>query len=192
MRGYPLTEKKAVPLNSVAGKANIKSLLWAVGIGAIAGFIASNLRLNLGLPGHKALFWMIPVVVTRIVGRCPVGCSSGGLAAGCSTIICGGNIAGGLYALPLIAVGGIVIDIVTRILEKRNVHPVFYICFIGLAAMAANLICLLKRLLMPAGFGIHLFSTRLISYAFFGLMAGVAGGLIGLMINRSRARKRAN
>ena len=57
------------------------------------------------------------------------------------------------------------------------------ILMLGLAGIIANLICLSKRMILPAGLSPHFilgFSEswlRLCSYAFFGLLAGIVAAI---------------
>ena len=132
-------------------------LIASIATGVIAGLAMTHLRLNLGLPGHRAVFWMIPVIMARLLGKCPIGSTAGALAAGFTSLGLGGNIAGGLIALPLIGVAGILLDMAVGIIEKRHVPIIFAVVLIGFTALSANLICFIKRMLAPAGLNPHHF-----------------------------------
>jgi len=166
-------------------------LVVCIGVGAAAGVLVAGVRLNLGLPGHKALFWIPVVIVARILSRCRVGATSGAAATALTTFALGGNLAGGPVGLPLVVVAGAFLDLVASSLERGKVPTRLHVPIIAAAAMLANLICLTRRLLLPAGFGVHLlfdasgFWFRFCSYAFFGLAAGLIAGIVA-----HRARRR--
>jgi hypothetical protein len=168
-------------------------LAASLAVGVIAGLLVAHLRLNLGLPGHKALLWLPPIIVARLLGRCRIGATAGSAAAGCTTFALGGNLAGGPLGLPLLIVAGIFLDLVISSLESRKVPAWLYVPSIGIAALCANLIGLGKRMLLPAGFGAHLlfndsgFWFRFCSYALFGLAAGVLAALTACCVRRYRA-----
>ena len=161
-----------------------------VALGVIAGLLVASVRLNLGLPGHKALFWMPAIIVARMMGRCRVGATAGAAATSFTTFALGGNLAGGPMGLPLIIVAGAFLDLVIGALERRKVPVWLHVPVIGAAAMLANLICLTRRLLLPAGFGAHLlldtsgFWFQFCSYALFGLAAGLIAGIVACSARR--------
>ena len=166
-------------------------LAVCIAVGAIAGLLVAGVRLNLGLPGHKALLWMPAVIVARMLGRCRVGATAGAAATAFTTFGLGGNLAGGPGGLPLTIVAGAFLDLVIGSLERGKVPAWLHVPIIAAAAMLANLICLTRRLFLPAGFGVHLlfdasgFWFRFCSYAFFGLVAG----LIAAIVARSAGRR---
>jgi hypothetical protein len=193
MRGSPSIEKKAAPLNSVTKclslgtngpfsrtkSQSLRMLIAPLAVGVIAGLVISNFRLHLGLSGHKAIFWMTPVLLARFLGRCPAGATAGALATAFTCLALGGNIAGGLIGLPLVGLVGILFDVVIGHIEKRKQSILAAIPLLALCTMSANLIMFGKRSLSPmgmapdafwgyAGFWFHFFS-----YTFFGLAAGM-------------------
>jgi hypothetical protein len=167
-------------------------LVVCIAVGAISGLLVAVVRLNLGLPGHKALLWMPTVIIARVLGRCRVGATAGSTAVMVTTFTLGGNLAGGPMGLPLILVAGAFLDLVIGFLERGRVPAWLHVPVLGAAGMLANLICLTRRLVLPAGFGAHLlldasgFWFQFCSYAFFGL----AAGLIAAMTARSMKRRR--
>ena len=61
-RGSLWTEKSPTrPASRPLGR-QLRMLLWPVLVGLLAGALSAAARLHLQLPGHKALFWMPPVV----------------------------------------------------------------------------------------------------------------------------------
>jgi hypothetical protein len=106
----------------------------------------------------------------------------------------GGHLAGGPLGLPLILVACAFLDGVIHVLECRKVSAWRQVPILGLAALFANLICLGKRLALPAGLGVHLlldesgFWFRSGSYALFGLVAGLIAALTLRAVNRDRQR----
>lgn len=189
-----MTGKKADHWSSIVKSRQLKMLAASIAVGVIAGLFIANVRLHLGLPGHKALFWMTPVIVARLLGRCRAGTTAGALSAAFTTFVLGSHLAGGVLGLPLIGFAGIILDAVINFLEKRKMSALLVIPIIGFTAMLANLLCLVKRLLVPLGhapqllFGISGFWLKLASYAFFGLMAGLIAAMLACLINRRRCR----
>jgi hypothetical protein len=195
MRGFPLTEAKAVRWNSIVNIRQLKMLIASIAVGIIAGLFTSHVRLHLGLDGHKALFWMTPVIIARLLSRCKAGTTAGALSCAFTAFVSGGNLAGGILGFPLIGVAGIMLDVVINFLENRNVSGIFAVLAVGIAGMLANLICLMKRLFSPEGFnpnylfGVSDFWFKLVSYAFFGLLAGVIAATVTYLINRRQKEK---
>lgn len=154
----------------------------------------AHVRLNLGLPGHKALLWLAPIIVARVLGRCRAGATVGAAATAGATFAVGGHLGGGPLGLPLLVVAGVFLDLVTGALESGRIPAWLHVPAICGAATIANLICLTKRLLLPAGFGAHLlldasgFWFQLASYAFFGLLAGLIATAVTHLFRRQRCR----
>ncbi len=165
-------------------------LLVSISVGVAAGIFIGGFRLHIGLPGHKALFWMPAVLIARLRGGCKAGTTAGALSAALTTHILGGNLAGGPTGLQMIALAGIIMDVLIDFLEKIRASAGLMILTIGLAGAAANLICLTKRMISPEGisphfiFGISAFWFKLSSYAFFGLLSGVVAAVSVLLMNR--------
>jgi hypothetical protein len=157
----------------------VRGLAISLSAGVIAGCLAVSLKFHLGLPGHKALFWMIPVIAARLAGRCRIGTFAGALTAAFVSIGLGGNLAGDAIGLPLIGAAGALIDVCIIHLEKHKASALTTIMGVALSAMLGNLICCAKRLLVPAGLAPQdIFSgedllLRPISYGFFGFLAGL-------------------
>ncbi len=193
MHGFPWI-KNGIPLrDSIAKDSQIRMLMVCIAVGAIAGLVVAGVRLNLGLPGHKALFWMPAVIIARMLGRCRAGATAGAAATAFTTFALGGNLAGGPMGLPLVVVAGAFLDLVIGTLESRKVPAWLHVPAIGVAAMLANLICLTRRLLLPVGLGAHLlfdasgFWFRFCSYAFFGLVAGLIAAVVTHSVKRRRS-----
>lgn len=154
-------------------------LLASISVGVIAGVFISFVRLKLGMPGHKAFFWMTPVLIARLRGKCKIGATAGGLFAAVTTYSLGANLAGGIIGMPLIIIAAVILDCAVNFVEKNKMSGPAMILLIGLAGLAANLVCLVKRMFLPAGFSPHFilvlsgFWFRLFSYAFFGFISGI-------------------
>jgi hypothetical protein len=175
----------------VLGPDGVRGLVVSLSAGLIAGCLAASLRFHLGLPGHKALFWMTPVIAARLLGRCRIGATAGALTAAFVSIGLGGNLAGDAMGLPLVGAAGALIDACIIRLEKRKASALATITAVAFSAMLANLICCAKRLLVPAGIapqdivnGADLL-LRPISYGFFGFLAGFIAA-IGVHLTRRR------
>lgn len=158
-------------------------LLVSISVGIISGLFISLVRLNLGLPGHKAFFWMTPVLITRLHSRCRIGTTSGGLFAALTTYSMGANLAGGVIGMPLIVLAAIILDVTVNFIEKNKFSGLKMILMLGIAGAIANLVCLSKRLILPAGLNPHFILGvsgiwfRLCSYSFFGLLSGIVASL---------------
>ncbi|MHC5060095.1 MAG: hypothetical protein ACYTFK_03300 [Planctomycetota bacterium] len=165
-------------------------LLVCSSVGVIAGLFIAFVRLHLGMPGHKAFFWMTPVLITRLRGGCKVGTTAGGLFAALTTYFLGANLAGGLMGMPLIALAAAILDWTIHIVEKKKTPGWSMILSISLAAMVANLVCLSKRMILPAGLNPHYivgvsgFWFKLFSYAFFGFISGLVAAVTARLIRR--------
>jgi len=157
----------------------------------LAGLAAGSVRLGLGLPGHKAVMWMAPLVAARLIFRSPIGGSAGVLAASLGTMAAGGQMAGAAMHLPVVVLAGGVLDVAVHFIQRCRLGAVWAIPLMGLAGLAANLVMLGKRLLAPS-FQVHHFfwtsglAARCLSYAAFGLAAGLAGAGVGWAIARRR------
>ena len=182
----------------VLGLDGIRGLAISLSVGVIAGCLAALLKLHLGLPGHKAIIWMTPVIAARLLGRCRIGTTAGAFTAAFVSLGSGGNLAGGLLGLPLVGVAGALVDACIIRLEKRNASALTTIIAIALAAMLANLICYGKRLLVPAGIAPHdIFGgagimLRPMSYGLFGFMAGLIAAAGTYPFRRRRNPNQSN
>jgi hypothetical protein len=166
-------------------------LLVSISVGIMAGVFISLVRLRLGMPGHKAFFWMTPVLIARLGGKCKIGATAGGLFAALTTYSLGANLAGGIMGMPMIIFAAIILDWTVNFIENNKVSGAATILALGLAGLAANLICLSKRMFLPTGlsphfiFGVSGFWFRFCSYAFFGFISGIVAAVSSkLMIKK--------
>ncbi len=178
MHGFLLTAKK-VNLHSIAKNTQFKMLLLSISVGVFSGLFIALFHLNLGLPGHKAFFWMTPLLIVRLRGGCKIGTTAGSLFAAVTTYSLGANLAGGVLGMPIIGIAGMILDLAANYIEKNNYSFPLKALIIGFAGIVANLVCLSKRMILPEGISPHFimgfsgFWIRICSYAFFGLMSGV-------------------
>lgn len=193
--GYLLTEKRAGLWSSIFSREQLLATGAAAGVGVLAGLFMAHVKLGLGLPGHKQFIWMIPVIIARITGKGKFGTTAGSLSAAFTTLAWGGNLAGGAFLLPLIGVAGIVLDTTIIFIENHKIPPLLAIPFITFTGIFANLICFIKRFAAPAGGHSHNFLGiasplfDILSYAFFGLLAGLVGSVIAYSILRIHPKK---
>jgi len=171
-------------------------LIISLSAGVIAGCLTASLKLHLGLPGHKALLWMTPVIAARLAGGCRIGATAGALTAAFITLGLGANLAGSVLGLPLIGAAGALIDAFIIRLEKHKVSALTAILGVAFSAMSANLICCAKRLLLPTGIAPHDILSgsglllRPVWYGFFGFLAGlIAAAGVYLAHRRSGSKK---
>jgi len=188
MLGFPLIERKTDRHSSIVSSHQLRMLALSLAVGVIAGLFVTHVRLRLGLPGHKALLWMTPVILVRLLGRCKAGTTAGALSAAFTTFVTGGHLAGGVLGLPLIGFAGLMLDVAINLAEKSGQPYLLTIPIVGLTAMFANLLCFVKRLLLPAGPAAHLifrasgFWFDLSCYAFFGLIAGLVAATLAFLV----------
>jgi len=193
MRGSPSIENGRTRAEGVPTAEAVAALLATCGVGLLAGLAAGGVRLGLGLPGHKVLVWMAPLVAARLILRSPLGGSAGALAASLGTMAAGGHLAGAAMHLPVAVLAGGVLDVAVHFIERCRLGAVWAISLMGLAGLAANLVMLGKRLLVPS-FQVHHFlwtsghAARCLSYAVFGLAAGLVGAGVGWVILRRRGK----
>ncbi|MFH1615568.1 MAG: hypothetical protein ABIG61_10860 [Planctomycetota bacterium] len=183
MSGSLLTVKK-VNLHSIVKSYQLKMLLVSVSVGVLAGLLIALVRLHLGMPGHKAFLWMTPALIARLRSRCRIGAAAAALSTALTTYSLGANLAGGVAGMPMIMLAGLILDGVVNLLEKNRISGIVMILVLGLAAAAANLLCLVKRMILPTGlnpnfiFGVSGLWFKLFSYTFFGLISGIVAAVI--------------
>lgn len=196
MPGRPLTANTRA--RSAAVGEYLSAVLITVAVGAVAGLVAGQVRLHLGLPGHKVLFWLTPVLAARLVLGGLGGATGGAMAAALGTAAVGGNLAGWATHLPMIGLAGVVLDAAACLVERRRLAAAWAIPLMGIAGAAANIICFGKRLLAPwaeqghAFLGLAGFDASLVSYGFFGLLAGLVGSATAYGIMKRRRRGEQN
>ncbi len=164
-------------------KSNLDSCLLMVCVGALSGIAVACLRTPLHLPGHKALFWMVPVITARLSTRARSGASIGALATVVCTVGLGGRLAGGPTMMPLVVAAGVVIDVAVVYLENHNARFFRRLWIMAVAAAIGNLICFAKRTFEPMG---GYFSSGNVTdmltvaayHAFFGLLSGMSGSVL--------------
>jgi len=202
MRGYQSTENVAVRSSSaagVAGAAGVRELLGCIGVGVLAGLgvtFVSRMGLHVGLTGHKVLFWMPMLIVARLVSRHPVGATAGSAATAATCLAFGTNLAGTALFMPLIVLAGSVLDAAAGLAERRHLPVWLIIPLFGAAGMIGATLCAVKRLLAPSVkwhvlLGIPDPAASMISWAFFGLLAGLVGAALATGVIRLVRRKKA-
>jgi hypothetical protein len=194
MRGFLLTAKK-VSLHSIANSMQFRMLLVSISVGVMCGIFIASIRLGLGMPGHKAFFWITPLLIARMQGGCKIGTTAGSLFAAVTTYSLGANLAGGVLGMPVIGVAGVILDLAANYIEQNNFSVAMKVIILGIAGIAANLVCLSKRMILPEGISPHFiqgfsgFWFKICSYAFFGLLSGVAAALSMKLIRFNRKEK---
>jgi len=189
MRGYPSIGST---LSREEGRTTadvLAALAVCVVIGALAGLVATQTRLHLGWAGHKGFLWLAPVILARLVSRTDVGATAGSLAAAVASMMCSTPLGGGIGYWPMAGVAGALLDAAIGFTERRRLCAAWAIALVGMAGMAANLVMLGGRMVTPllqfhAFLGIGGMGGRALSYAFFGLLAGLVAAAIGRMIRR--------
>jgi LPXTG-motif cell wall-anchored protein len=197
MPGYHANENAVAHLSNHDRASKAQALLCNIAIGVFAGIAMSRVRLDLDLPGHKLLFWMIPLLITRIVAPHKMGMTAGASAAGLTSLALGGNFAGGLTLLPLITVSGAMIDGAIAYRKKLGLHAWTLVPILAVACGIAGLICAAKRLMSPSFnthyiFGLTGIAARLVSYSIFGMISGLVGSVAGLILRRRKKNRDAH
>lgn len=163
--------------------------LAPLAVGVLAGVVAAQVKTNWGLPGHKALFWMIPVLAARLVCGSRLGTTFGAAGATGASLLLGGKLAGGPAMAYLVVLAGGVLDATVAWAERLRLRAWLLVPLLGLAGAAANLLCMVKRFASPIHdyrvlFGLTGLAAAMVSYALFGLAGGLGGGLIGCLGRR--------
>jgi len=178
--GLLLIEGKAARWN----RAQLHGYLSMAAVGVMSGILVAYGRTPIHMAGHKVVFWMAPVLASRLVTRRSAGASVGALAAAMTTLCAGGRIAGGVTFMPLVVLAGVVLDVAARMVEKRRVRWYRALIVLAAAGTIGNLICFVKRVFDPLGtfFSVGNWRDILImagSHAVFGFMAGFLGAGVG-------------
>jgi hypothetical protein len=190
--GFPSIKRKAVPWS----KTQLDGYLSVAAVGVLAGIVVAYARMPLHLPGHKALWWIPPVLAARLLTGRRAGATVGALATISTTLSLGGRLAGGVVAMPLVILAGAILDVAVAAVQKRPVERWRLLLVLCSAATAGNLVCFIKRLGEPIG---PFFSTNniedlmraAISYAVFGFLAGALGTALAY-VTMGILRRRAN
>ncbi len=188
MNGSLSIEKEAVRWS----KTDTDAYLTVGAVGLLAGILVTFARMPLHMPGHKVLWWMTPVLTSRLLTRTKAGAITGALATALSTMLLGGRLAGGIIMMPMVVFAGALLDLTAGIVERSSVTRGRALLWFALAGTVGNLACSMNRLFEPLG---GFFSARNIndllwtagSYAFFGFLAGLLGAAAGYAISRVRA-----
>ena len=189
MPGYPLTENGLTRRDRFVGVVGLRSWLANVAVGVLAGLAVTHLRFGLGLPGHKVLIWMTPIIIARLLAGHPIGATTGALSAGCVSLGLGGNFAGNILFLPLVGVAGIIIDSCIAFADRQRLSGWLLVPLMGLSGMVGGIICVAKRLSVPivhthVVFGLGGPLGRAVSYALFGLAAGLVGATVAVVAQK--------
>jgi len=173
---------------------SLGTFLAVCAIGLAAGAASACLRLHLGLPGHKVLVWLTPVMAARLVSRSPLGGTGGTLSAALGAMAAGGELAGPASFLPVTILAGMLMDAVIGLAERRRLAAGWVFVLAAVGGLTANSVLAIKRLLTPvftwhAWAGLSEVESRLLSYALFGALAGVLGAALAWAIKRKRLRR---
>src|SRR5580704_7417620 len=101
-------------------KAVSEGYLAVVAVGILAGIAVAFARTPIHMPGHKAIFWMAPILATRLATRSRAGGSLGAFSTAITALSLGGRIAGGIAMMPLVVVAGVVLDAAVQFGERRK------------------------------------------------------------------------
>jgi len=185
MRGSAWTRGALTRAGSLLSGEQLRALAVCSAVGVAAGAAAALERIPLGLPGHKALVWMTPIVAASLLARHRIGATAAATLAGCSALALGGNLAGGALFLPLVTIAGSMLDLAAAFARRHGLTTWRLIVLFALAGGGANLLCLVKRLVNAsyrhhAILGLSGLSACIVSYVAFGLAAGALGAAVGM------------
>jgi hypothetical protein len=168
-----------------------EQVLSCAAVGVLAGVAVTFAQTPLHWPGHKAVFWIAPILAARLATRSRAGATIGASTTALTTFALGGRLAGGVLLMPLVIIAGVLLDWAAQVGQHRQLSAWRLIPWLALAGTAANLICFLKRLFDPA-VGVFLSSGNLLdllsaagSYAIFGFLAGLIGAAAGSLIGNN-------
>jgi hypothetical protein len=162
--------------------------LAVIAVGIQAGIAVAFARTPIHLPGHKVIFWMAPILATRLLTRTRGGASVGAFSTAMTALSLGGRIAGGIAMMPLVVLAGAVLDGAIQFGRQRNFKLWQQVLLLALAGSIGNLICFVKRLFDPMGAffsvgNLNNMLTAAASHAFFGFMAGLLGAAVGFALS---------
>ena len=188
MRGFLSIEREAARWS----RADTDAYLVVAAVGVLAGIVVAYARMPLHMPGHKALWWMIPVLASRLLTRTRAGASTGAFATVITTLSLGGRLAGGVAMMPLVIVAGVVLDWAAGFVERHHVPRWGGIVFLALAGTVGNLVCFAKWLFESKGAVLWTGNMGDLvpaagSYAFFGFLAGLVGAAAAFFVLTVRA-----
>ena len=144
----------SLSIKSEAGpwsKPEANGYLAVAAVGVLAGIAVAYARMPLHLPGHKALWWIPPVLAARLLTRCRLGASVGAIATVLTTLSLGGRMAGGAAGAPLVALAGVVLDLAAGCSLRLRSGRWSALLLLGSAGAIGNLICFTKRLFESNG-----------------------------------------
>ncbi len=189
--GFLSIERKSIRWT----RADSDAYLTSLAIGLLAGLLVTYVRTPLHMPGHKVIFWMAPALACRLVTGARAGASVSVLGTIVTTMLLGGQLAGGWMMMPLVLLAGFTLDAAAGVANRFSSRPWTALAFLAMAGTAGNLICFIKRLFDPVG---ELFSraniqdllTAAAYHAMFGFMAGVIGGICSWRLHKYRTRRK--
>ena len=178
MRGFLLTENAAVRWSDAFTRTGARLFAANLAVGALAGLLTAHGRLGLAMPGHKALLWLTPILVARLLARHPLGATGGATLACCTCFLVGGNLGGGFMLLPLVMLAGGLLDVAVRACRRWSLPVWLSVPLLTAAGAAANVICAAKRLGIGSGrmravWGLTGPWAQIVSYALFGAVAAI-------------------
>jgi hypothetical protein len=174
----------------------VQAYLIMAAAGVLSGIAVTFVRTPMGMPGHKVLLWMIPVLAARLKTGARAGASAGAFASAGTMLSLGGRIAGGGLMLPAIVAAGAILDLAVTFAHRRAMSAGGTLIVLAASGMAGNLVCFANWAAIARGAVFtHGSSSELaaaaLSYAFFGILAGFMGGIAGLTLLRPWQRRRA-
>ncbi|MCH6169649.1 hypothetical protein [Pseudonocardia alaniniphila] len=162
----------ALPAVSIGSRAADRARDLALPLVAVAGIVAvTDLRIPVGLPGHRGLIWLTLLVAVALSVRRPGVVTAVGAASTVLTFALGSAVGDPRYlAAAILLDATLAVPIVRR-------HPVL----LGLAASPIHLVALVAPLLGAVGAGGALvgLGSGLATKAGFHLAFGLVAGLLG-------------
>ncbi len=192
--GSPLTASAAGRWSRFWAAGQTRTLAVHLAIGVVTALLFAPVKLRLGLPGHKILMYLLPIVTARLLMRHRFGATAGMGSATLASLAIGGHIAGGPLFFPLVILAGGAVDVAAALKTRWRLSAVAWIPLFAATGAVGGFLCLAKRLMLPS-VRVNVFLgltdpwASLVAYPTFGFAAGLTGAIIAAIALRAMNRR---